>query len=385
MRDDIHSNLLDDGSVLMTSFYSPISLAWRGADIVDVCAVHATYGHLLVLTADGGLHGVDMASGAVTPLCQVTLPVFEPDDGVSCFGRRGLRLHGSTNGEFAAIVVDRGRAGLLVSIAGGEVTMPLDGGGYHEDTVPFSAAFVRHERRDMLIHRTAWNRLEASDAATGALLTERYIAPYESGQPSPAHYIDYFRGRLHVSPEGGRIFDDGWVWHPVAIGRVWSPSNWLHQNPWESEDGPSLVRTSQREDWNRPGCWIDEDQFALWGLAEWDYEEFEEINQGAGVCIFDFRANPEPTMRRRPMELNDGTTRRVPMELNGAKVLDLFSDGRHLFVAAETGTTAWDIASGTQVAACADFVARFYDRTRGRLVAFGPDTITEWTLRPELS
>jgi len=39
-------------------------------------------------------------------------------------------------------------------------------------------------------------------------------------------------------------------------------------------------------------------------------------------------------------------------------------------------------SSGTQVATFADFVARLHDRARGRLVAFGPDTIAEWALRP---
>jgi hypothetical protein len=157
----------------MTSFDALVSLAWRGATIVDACAVNAAYGHLLVLTADGGLHGVDMASHTVTPLCQITLPVFDIDDDGHVFASPTLRLHASVNGEFAAIVVDRGRVGLLVSTVNGKVIMSLDGGDYCEYTVPFSAAFVCHEGRDVLIHRTAWNRLEASDAASGALLTER--------------------------------------------------------------------------------------------------------------------------------------------------------------------------------------------------------------------
>jgi hypothetical protein len=352
----------------MISFVSPVSLTWRGADIVDACAVHAPYGSLLVLTADGGLHGVDMAGGTVTPLCRVTLPGFDPDEDNGFFGKCSLRLHASANGKFAAIVVDRGRDGLLVSIDSGEVIMPLDGGDYCEDTVPFSAAFAFHEGRDVFVHRTAWNRLEVSDAGSGALLTERHIARNKQGEPQPAHYLDYFHGRLYMSPKGGRIFDDGWVWHPVAVGCVWSLSDWLQRNPWESEDGASRIDIGARDNWNQPECWIDEEHFALWGLGEWSKEKFAEINQGAGVCIFDLRVGPEPA------------TRRVPMELNGAKALDLFSDGNFLFVATENGTTAWDIASGTHVATCEGFVARLHDRARGRLVAFGPKTLTERTL-----
>ena len=350
-------------------FDAPATLIWRGADIVDVCAVDASYGSLLALTADGGLHGVDVSSGAIKLLCQVVLPTLAPDvEDSACFGRYGLQLHASANGEFAAIVVNRGREGLLAATASGEIIMRLDGGDYCEGTVPFSAAFVRHAGRDILIHRTAWNRLEASDAASGALLTERYIAPNESGQPDPDHYLDYFHGRLYVSPEGGRIFDDGWVWHPVVVGVTWSLNDWLQKNPWESEDGASRGSFSMRDDWNIPACWIDEDHLALWGWADWDDEEFAETSQGSGVCIFDFGASREPAVRR------------VPMALTGM-VSALFSDGRHVFVVADNGTTVWDIASGLQVAA-ADFIPLLHDRTRGRLVAWAADSITEWALPP---
>ena len=55
-------------------------------------------------------------------------------------------------------------------IRGSRPTLHLDGGVYHENTVPFSACFVPFQGRDVLVHRTAWNRLDAADPATGKSL-----------------------------------------------------------------------------------------------------------------------------------------------------------------------------------------------------------------------
>jgi hypothetical protein len=51
---------------------------------------------------------------------------------------------------------------------------------------PFSAVFVEHGGRAMAIHRTAWNRLDVPDAATGQLATPRQPAAYGKGE---LHYL----------------------------------------------------------------------------------------------------------------------------------------------------------------------------------------------------
>lgn len=251
--------------------------------------------------------------------------------------------------------------------------MCLDGGDYHEETVPFSACFLRFQGRDVFVHRTAWNRLDAADPATGVCLTDRYIAPYESGAAAPAHYLDYFHGRLQPSPADGLIFDDGWVWHPVSVPRVWSVANWLASNPWESEDGPSIVELAIRDDWNTPACWIDERHVALWGLADWDDEEGAESGQGAGVRILDVTEKEQSALRRWPMDVQEKGVR------------DLFSDGERLFVAAETGTMVWDIASKSLLEELPGFTARLCHSHRHALVCFGSDSISElplpWPMR----
>lgn len=349
--------------------YPQRCIAWPGLPILDACTIHADHGHLLVLTSDGTLYSLNFDTGADVRLCTVDLPDIAPGGNSEYFGAARYRLHASSDGRYAAIVVDKGREGTVVDTQSGAVTIRLDGGDYCEDTVPFSACFLRFEGRNVFIHRTAWNRLDAADAASGASLTDRHIAPYEVAGEMPAHHLDYFHGQLRPSPDGSLLFDDGWVWHPVSIPRIWSATEWLGSNPWESEDGASIVDLAMRDDWSTPACWIGERHLALWGLADWDEEEFAETGQGMGVRILDVTQNKQSPDGLWPME-----------SLQAKSVSDLFSDGARLFVAADTGTTVWDIASRTHVAWLPGFTARLLDHARNSLVAFGPDMIIEFPL-----
>lgn len=349
------------------------SLAWPGPPIVDACPVRAPYGQVLVLTTDGALHGVDLASGASIELCRVELPALPQADSQP---EPSLRLHASSDGAHAAIVIDRGQHGIVLETQSGAVTMRLDGGDYYPEQVPFSACFLRHAGRNVIVHRTAWNRLDAADAATGQSLTERYIAKYEAGQDQPAHYHDYFHGQILPSPDGSRLFDDGWVWHPVAVMLTWSVNEWLGANPWESEDGASMVRVAMRDGWNAPACWVGERHVALWGTGGWDDDEGEEVGQGPGVRILD-AAVPTPLSAES----------RWPMALDRhAHVSGLFSDGKFLFVAADSGTTVWDVATRAQRGDLPGFCPHFHDAGRASLVAIGPASIAElplaWLVEP---
>ncbi|VWB68362.1 hypothetical protein BLA6860_03197 [Burkholderia lata] len=343
------------------------TLTWEHTPIVDICAVQAGYGHLLVLTTDGSLHGVDLDTGCRTTPCSVPLPPLPPPTGHTAFGTPAYRLHASPDGRYAAIVTDYGRHGLVVDVATGSPTMQLDGGDYYPHTVPFSACFLRHRDRTIFVHRTAWNRLDAADPATGASLTARDIAPYANDE-RPEHYLDYFHGRLVPSLDGSRLFDDGWVWQPVSIPRAWSVDAWLDANPFESEDGESVVSLTQRDDWDTPACWIDSRHIAYWGLADWDEEEFAETGQDAGVRILDVT---------EALQSND---RRIPMATEPDRIGDLFSDGASLYVATHAGTTIWNIASGTPLGTLPGFVARRHDPVRGSLIAFDAGTIAEYRL-----
>jgi hypothetical protein len=278
------------------------SFRWTGAPVLDACTVQAPYGHLLVLTAEGALHGIDLRTDASAQLCTVGLPDIDLGDDHGNFGAPRHRLHASSDGKYAAIVVDHGRTGIVVETQSGTATMQLDGGDDCEETVPFSACFLRLHGRNVFVHRTAWNRLDAADPSTGRSLTDRHIATYESGGERPMHYLDYFHGQLRPSPEGGLMFDDGWVWHPVSIPRIWSVAEWLASNPWESEDGASIIDLGMRDDWTQPACWIDEQHLAMWGAADWDEEAFEETKRGPGVRVLEVTASKPSLGKWWPME-----------------------------------------------------------------------------------
>lgn len=359
---DNHTLAKPDPALPMRSF------AWLEGTILDACTVQAAYGQLLILDSAGVLHGMQVNTGAVAALCAVRLPALPPGEEPAPFGAARLRLHAASDGTHAAIVVDKGRQGVVVHVGSGTVTMPLDGGDYYQETVPFSACFVRFEGRDVLVHRTAWNRLDASDPASGMLLTARHIAEYEDGANRPAHYLDYFHGRLRPSPDGSRLFDDGWVWHPVSVPRTWSVIDWLGTNPWETEDGASIVDLMMRDDWSTPACWIDNQRLAVWSMEEWDAEN-QETRTGPHVRIIDATAKVHSPAGIWPMAPNEGT------------VLDLFSDGQRLYVVDDAGTTVWDIASRTRLARLPDFVACLHDAARGVLIAVGPSSIVELLLQ----
>lgn len=340
-------------------------MAWDGPRIVDARCVRAGFGYLIALTADGGLHGIDFDAGSSVPLCRVELPRFEPGGRGVAFGDRRHRLHASSDGSHVAIVVDQGQHGLVVDTRTGSVVKLLDGGDYHEDTVPFSACFATHEGRDVLVHRTDWNRLDVMDPATGASLTQRHIARYETGGDRPEHYLDYFHGRLLPSPDGSQLFDDGWVWHPVSQPCVWSVTNWLNGHPWESEDGPSLVYLGLRDDWTTPATWIDERHLALWGPDLWEDDEAAGSSGCPKLRLLDVtQREPSPAGR-------------WPMPSVAGPVRDLFSDGQRLYVATESGTTVFDLATRAQIEELAGFTACLHDRGRRTLVDVGDGAIRE--------
>ena len=341
------------------------SLEMPGASILDVCAVQASYGHLLVLKSDGEICGVNLADGLVTSLCIVDLPALPSDEGHGHFGEPAWRLHSNISGRYCAIVVDRGRKGLVVDTSSGVITMMLDGGDYYEETVPFSACFLLVDGKDVLVHRSAWNRLDAADPATGIPLTDRHIAPYEEAGARPAHYLDYFHGRLWPSPDGERVLDDGWVWHPVSVPRIWSASDWVRLNPWESEDGASVVDLLFRDDWNTPTCWIDDSHVAMWGLV--DSDDPEESGKRPGVQISDAASKDRSSDVQWPIEADQAPR-------------DLFSDGKRLFIVDEKSFAVWDIASRTRIATLPNISPRIYDAKRGTLVAIGESAVAEIAL-----
>jgi hypothetical protein len=205
-------------------------------DIAPICQDQRSV--WLLLVENGRLFRFDAHNSKAEAAGATNLPAEVPG---KPFREHTLRrrLYASQNGEFAAVINDYGRHGQVIDLRSGQITLTMDGGQYHHETVPFSFAFACWPGRVVVVHRTAWNRLDVSDASSGQLLSERSPTSYRAGEERPPHYLDYFHGALHLSPGGNHILDDGWVWHPVGIPVVWSVDHWLSKNIWESEDGPT--------------------------------------------------------------------------------------------------------------------------------------------------
>jgi hypothetical protein len=323
------------------------------ADVVDFAPVDGGGSTWLLLDRDGRIGRFDADSGDWTVLAASSVPA-EPDHDPWAGHELRRRLHAGAGGRFAAVVNDFGHHGQVLDLRSGAVTLVLDGGDERPDTVPFSAAMFEYRGRTLVMHRTAWNRLDVSDAATGELLTSRQPTSYTHGQPRPGNYLDYFHGALYLSPTGRHVLDDGWVWHPVGVPHVWDVHRWLNGNVWESEDGPSLHPLAQRAYyWNNPMCWLDDQRLVVSGIGGDDEAML------AGVRVFDADTGRETTAFAGP---------------TGA----LFADGLRLYAAAPHGLEVWDPATGEHTGTVPGFVPTRHHRGAGELASTDGSVLRRW-------
>ena len=277
-------------------------------------------------------------------------------------------LHASRGGEFAAVVNDYGRYGQVIDLRSGNVTLELDGGEYANQVVPFSFAFAELKGRVVAIHRTEWNRLDISDPSDGKLLTER-ACPANRREETPPHFLNYFHGALYVSPGNTRILDDGWVWHPVGVPFIWDLDPWLSENPWESEDGPTLHGICWRHYyWDHGMTWLDEEKVAIGGIGEIDLEMID------GALIFDVTqpAKEEPRWR-------SGVTRRRQLIAFPGPTGKFFSNGKWLYSSDKTGLSRWDPQNGARTGHLDAFHPTHYHPGAGQLVQLTDSTLVQWS------
>lgn len=305
--------------------------------VVDIAAIGEGSRSLwLLLAGDGGLVRFDADSGETTLVARVRTTVEEPRTPHGGNQPR-LRLHASRRGEFAAVCRDFGQFGEVVDLRTGKVTLSLDGGAYHAETVPFSFAFADIDGRVVAIHRSEWNRLDLSDPATGQLLSAREL--------TKEHGLDYFHGELYVSPDQRHVLEDGWVWHPVGIPAAWDLERWRMDNPWESEDGPSRVSLCVRAySWNGAMAWIDERRVAIEGLGD------DDRSMEAGARIFDITAKA-PREEGDP----DWDSAKELFSFKGPRGRFFGSRGR-LLCADPAGLTVWNPETGEQIGTVPGFV-----------------------------
>jgi hypothetical protein len=287
-----------------------------------------------------------------------------------------LRLEVAWSGRFAAVVVDFGQGGVVVDLADGSVTARLDGGDRHTWTVPLSMAFTQLDGRDILSHRSEWNRLDLMDPATGDSLLNRPTPPTTTTD-SPEHYLDYFHGRLIVSPDGQYVVDDGWIWHPVGVPVVWDLHRWLTQNCWESEDGDSRRSLGSREYyWNHGICWLDNDRVVVEGIGNDDELMVD------GVIIYDIGGATAGLVERPPgilrPEIGPVVLSAEIVQAIAGPAGVLFGSGHQLFSATDAGLSIWSVETEARIGFIPGFNPRYQNRVNGELVALDSPSIHVW-------
>jgi hypothetical protein len=323
-----------------------------------------------MLAEDGGLFRLEANSGESELLGRPEIP---SENIEHPFNGHVLRphLHVSPNGQFVAIVNDYGRYGRVIDLRTGNVTLILDGGDYCRETVPFSFAFACWKGQVVAIHRTAWNRLDVSDASSGRLLTVRAPTSYRQGEERPQHYLDYFHGALYLSPGGTHILDDGWVWHPLGMPVIWSLDRWLSKDVWESEDGASRRDVCARGYyWDHGVAWLNETTLAIGGIGDHDIEMTD------GARMFDITA----TGKAGPEWRSDWLWAREVTAFAGPSGR-FFSDGRWLYSAGESGLFRWDAATGDRAGHIENFHPTHHHLGAGELVQLADGVLLQWSTR----
>ncbi len=337
--------------------------------IVDIAPVNQeSRSTWLMLAQDGTLFRFDAQDRRAEVVGSVQIP-FEAASAPFAGHTRKLHLYASQGGEFAAVVNDYGRYGQVIDLQSGKVTLMLDGGAYHPETVPFSFAFTHWRGRVVAIHRTAWNRLDISDASSGRLLSERGPTSYRDGEERPQHYLDYFHGALYLSQRGTHILDDGWVWHPVGIPFIWSLHQWISENAWESEDGTTKKEVCARDHyWDNGIAWLDEQTVAIGGIGDGDVEMID------GARIFDVTSTASAGSRWRSGLLWAREVIAFPGPAG-----KFFSDGEWLYSAAKDGLSRWDPKTGARTGHIENFHPTHHHRGAGDLAQLADGILVRWS------
>jgi len=299
---------------------------------LDLSRVQSANSRSIALTKSGDLLSIDLMHKTFSTVTAIS----ESDFDLS----KPLSINVSPNGNFVALAETRGQRGTVIDLSTGKPTMQLRRDDYHSDVSHFPFAFFVSHEKELIVHGTEWNRLDISDPATGALLTERSHAVPIDSKTSPDHYLNYFHGRLTVSPNHNWIADDGWVWGPAGIPMTWSLREWVEANPWESEDGESKKDLCQRwYYWDSPLCWTGDDTLAVWGYGEDDEWLIPAVR------LFDANSGSELAWFAGPqVASNDGVTWADTMANSAAPLVF----DKYLFACSgKYGTSVWDVAGGT--------------------------------------
>jgi hypothetical protein len=233
-----------------------------------------------------------------------------------------------------------GSYGAVIDLATGMTKMTFGRGWNDVGICKFPVAFCTAcDGSPLLVHSSAWNRLDISDANSGRLLTERTPIPWSANGPAREHDLNFFHCQLLISPDQTWIAEDGLCYpykqgkDATGIPRIWNLQKWLHENVFESEDGSSIRTVGSRyELWDSPMCWINDQTLAVYGV---DIEQLGGGNDPLvidGVSILDAVAGKEISCFPGPI---------IGQQLHYDQVLIAFG--------AEAGTSVWDVKTGNRL------------------------------------
>lgn len=261
-----------------------------------------------VVTCDGRLRGVDFDDGSV--FLDVPVPFEFP-------GQGSLTVSVSHSGRYVAVTPRHGLVGGLYDVSTAR-WRSLERADYHANVSGWLTAFVRHRGRDVLIHATAWNRLEAH-----RLPNFERLAP-----DSVESNIDYFWGLGAVSPDETRLASFGWHWQPVGSLELIDVHDWLTH---ASDPPPRRGSPAFFVDW-WDACvrWLDERRYIIAGNDLDPDDGF--ISTSAGLMVV------------------DADSGRLSRFVPGIVPIDGGVDGGHFVAMTSTETLALDLSNWEVVA-----------------------------------
>lgn len=244
----------------------------------------------------------------------------------------------SPNHDLAAVFETSKNNACVFDLQTGAIVKCITRGNYRCENTHFPISFFDDNGESLLVYATDWNHLEVINPKNSQMLTERGPTPTQFDESKSNHALNYFHGQLTVSPEQNWIVDYGWVWAPWGIVKSWNLQEWLHRNPWESEDGSSLRNLKDcRYVWDGPLCWIDDTTIAIWG---WGFDEDWLVD---AVLMYDVTTGERLRWFAGPETRS--TNAYPPKKLAPS----LFFDKYLYAVKEKRGTTVWDILTGEQL------------------------------------
>lgn len=294
-----------------------------GDTLEEARPVHDATGPVFVaLTTAGDLLRLDLDDRRATKLARVPADLDLPS----------VCLQVSAGGELATLVELMGSRGAVVDLQTGHPLARLAREGGTELGISgfFTATPFRHGGLLLLLHSTAGDRLEVSDARSGACVTA--IAQRAAGEV----------GGVAVSP-GARRIAANWSTAADATVVTWE------LDPWLRGETPPTRALPQPGEVGSELCWLDDRVLSVYSwppgadeaeVLSWDTVSDRIIGRLRGPA---------------PGRAFDG-------------LLYSFSGGR-----GAGGSSVWDLATGARVAADDDGWHRGYHRGARLLYAFDAD------------